>query len=153
MKPDAEVRGDVIRQLQWDAQVPDPDAIGVAVKDGAVTLTGHVTKYAQKLAVARAAERVHGVKAVANELTVHLPGERDDEDIARAIAHVLTSNVHVPGGKVHAQVKDRWVTLEGEVDYPGQRFEVERAIRNVGGVAGITNSILVKTPSPPPPHR
>jgi osmotically-inducible protein OsmY len=74
MKPDAEVRGDVIRQLQWDAQVPDPDAIGVAVKDGAVTLTGHVTKYAQKLAVARAAERVHGVKAVANELTVHLPG-------------------------------------------------------------------------------
>jgi osmotically-inducible protein OsmY len=99
MKPDAEVREDVIRQLQWDAQVPDPDAIGVAVKDGAVTLTGHVTKYAQKLAAAHAAERVHGVKAVANELTVHLPGERDDQDIARAIAHVLTSNVHMPGGE------------------------------------------------------
>ncbi len=92
--------------------------IGVAVKDGAVTLTGHVTTYAQKLAAVRAAERVHGVKAVADELTVHPPGERDDQDIARAIAHVLTSNVHVPGDKVHAQVKNRWVTLEGEVDYP-----------------------------------
>lgn len=135
------------------AQVPDLDAIGVAVKDGAVTLTGHVTNYAQKLAAAHAAERVHGIKAVANELTVHLPGERDDEDIARAIAHVLTSNVHIPGGKVHAQVKGRWVTLEGEVDYPGQRHEIERMIRNVGGVAGITNSIGAKTPPPPPPPR
>ena len=124
MKPDAEVREDVIRQLQWDAQVPDPDAIGVAVQDGAVTLTGHVTKYAQKLAAALAAERVRGVKAVANELTVHLSGERDDEDIARAIAHVLTSNVHVPGEKVHAQVKDRWVTLEGEVDYPASGMKL-----------------------------
>jgi osmotically-inducible protein OsmY len=151
MKPDAKIREDFIRQLQWDAQVPDPDAIGVAVKDGAVTLTGHVTKYAQKLAAAHAAERVHGVKAVANELTVHQPGERDDEDIARAIAHVLTSNVHIPEGKVHAEVKDRWVRLEGEVDHPHQRYEVERMTRNVGGVTGITNSIRAKTPPPPPP--
>src|ERR1700745_3328360 len=142
IKPDAKVREDVIRQLQWDAQVPDPDAIGVAVKDGAVTLTGHVTKYAQKLAAGHAAERGDGVKTVANELMVHQPGERDDEDIARAIAHVLTSNVHLPEGKVHAQVKDRWVTLEGEVDYPGQRSEVERATRNVGGGTGINKSTL-----------
>src|ERR1700758_127379 len=96
MKPDAKVREDVIRQLQWDVQVPDPDAIGVAVKDGAVTLTGHVITYAQKLAAVHAAERVHGVK---EELTVHLSGERDDEDIARAIAHILTSNVHFPEGR------------------------------------------------------
>jgi hypothetical protein len=60
MKPDAKVREDVIRQLQWDAQVPDPDVIGVAVKDGAVTLTGHVTKYAQKLAAVHAAEPGRG---------------------------------------------------------------------------------------------
>jgi osmotically-inducible protein OsmY len=151
MKPDAKVKEDVIRQLQWDAQVPDPDAIGVAVEDGAVTLTGHVTKYAQRLAAVHAAERVHGVKAVADELTVHLPGERDDEDIARAIAHVLTSNIHIPEGRVHAEVKDRWVRLEGEVDYPGQQHEIERMIRNVGGVAGITNGIRAKTPPPPPP--
>src|SRR5260370_16938895 len=104
MKPDTEIREDVIRQLQWDAEVPDPDAIGVAVKDGAVTLTGHVTKYAQKLAAVHAAEQAHGVKAVADELMVHPPGERDEEDIARVIAHVLTSNVHIPEGKVHAQV-------------------------------------------------
>ena len=151
MKPDAKVREDVIRQLQWDVQVPDPDAIGVAVKDGAVTLTGHVITYAQKLAAVHAAERVHGVKAVAEELTVHLSGERDDEDIARAIAHILTSNVHFPEGKVHAEVKNRWVTLEGEVDDPHQRSEVERMIRNVRGVTGIANSIRPRTPPPPIP--
>jgi osmotically-inducible protein OsmY len=151
MKPDAKVKEDVIRQLQWDVQVPDSDAIGVAVKDGAVTLTGHVTTYPQKLAALRAAERVRGVEAVADELTVHSPGERDDQDIAGAIAHVLESNIHLPEGKVHAQVKDHWVTLEGEVDYPYQRSDVERMTRNVGGVTGITNTIRAKTPPPPPP--
>src|SRR5260370_8287344 len=153
MKPDTEIREDVIRQLQWDAEVPDPDAIGVAVKDGAVTLTGHVTKYAQKLAAVHAAEQAHGVKAVADELRVHVAGERDEEDIARVIAHVLTSNVHIPEGKVHAEVKASWVTLEGEVDYPGQRHEIEEMIRNVGGVTGGTNSIRIKPPPPPPPPR
>ena len=70
MKSDAEIRDDVINELQWDPQVTEPEAIGVAVKDGAVTLTGHVPSYAEKLAAARAAERVYGVKAVANDLKV-----------------------------------------------------------------------------------
>jgi hypothetical protein len=82
------------------------DLVGVAVTDGAVTLTGHVPTYAEKLAAARAAERVYGVKAVANDLTVKLAGApRDDSDIATAIAHVLESNVQVPEGRVHARVE------------------------------------------------
>jgi DICT domain-containing protein len=82
------------------------DLAGVAVTDGAVTLTGHVPTYAEKLAAARAAERVYGVKAVANDLTVKLAGApRDDSDIATAIAHVLESNVQVPEGRVHARVE------------------------------------------------
>ena len=122
----------------------DPDAIGVAVKDGAVTLTGHVSTYAQRLAAARAAERVYGVKAVANDLKVKLSGEpQDDSDIARAIAHVLDWNVQVPEG-IHARVSDGWVTLEGEVGYEYQRREVERMVRNVRGVVGVTDLITVK---------
>ena len=116
MKSDSEIREDVINELRWDPQITEPDAIGVAVQDGAVTLTGHVSTYAQRLAASRAAERVYGVKAVANELTVKLSGApRDDSDIARAIAHVLEWNVQVPEGKVHARVSGGWVTLEGEV--------------------------------------
>src|SRR6476660_10153469 len=87
MKSDAEIRADVINELYWDPQVTEPEAIGVAVRDGAVTLTGHVPSYAEKLAAVRAAERVYGVKAVANDLKVqfsraprgrlrHRPGDR-----------------------------------------------------------------------------
>ncbi len=147
MKSDSEIRDDVLNELQWDPQITDPDAIGVAVTDGAVTLTGHVPTYAQKLAAARAAERVYGVKAVANELTVKLAGApRDDSDIAAAIAHVLDCNVSVPEGKVHARVEGGWVTLDGEVDYDYQRREVERMVRQVRGVIGVTDLIKVKPP-------
>jgi osmotically-inducible protein OsmY len=150
MKSDSEIREDVIRELRWDPQVPDPEAIGVAVQDGAVTLTGHTSTYAEKLAAARAAERVYGVKAVANELKVKLSGEpRDDEDIARAIAHVLQWNVQIPENSVKARVQAGWVTLEGHVEHDYQRREVERMVRNVRGVLGVTNTITVEPPVHP----
>ncbi len=129
---------------RWDPQVTDPDAIGVAVKDGAVTLTGAVSAYAQKFAAVRAASRVYGVKAVADELTVKPTGEpRDDSDIARAIAHILDNNTQIPEGKVHAQVRAGWVTLNGEVEWQYQRLEVERMVQHVRGVVGISNNIIV----------
>jgi osmotically-inducible protein OsmY len=150
MKSDSEIREDVLRELRWDPQVPDPEAIGVAVKDGAVTLTGRVPTYGQKLAATRAASRVYGVRAVADELQVKLLGEpRDDSDIARAIAHVLEWNTNIPEGKVHARVQAGWVTLDGEVEWDYQRHEVERMVRHVRGVVGITNNIVVTPPVSP----
>jgi osmotically-inducible protein OsmY len=150
MKTDAEIRDDVINELQWDPQITDPNAIGVAVQDGAVTLTGHVPTYAEKLAAARAAERVYGVRAVANELQVKLRGApRDDSDIATAIAHVLDNNVQIPEGRVHARVQNGWVTLEGEVDHDYQRREVERMVRQIRGVIGVTDNITVRPPTSP----
>jgi osmotically-inducible protein OsmY len=144
VKPDGEIREDVIRELQWDPRVADPDAVGVAVKDGAVTLTGHATSYAEKLAAASAAARVYGVKAVADDVEVHLAGEpRDDADIARAIAHVLESNTQIPPGRVHARVQSGWVKLEGRVSHDYQRREVERMVRHIRGVLGITNAVAV----------
>jgi osmotically-inducible protein OsmY len=150
VKSDSEIRDDVINELRWDPQITEPDAIGVAVTDGAVTLTGHVSTYAERLAAARAAERVYGVKTVANDLKVKLSGApRDDSDLARAIAHILEWNVQVPEGKIHARVSDGWVTLDGEVEYEYQRHEVERMVRNVRGVAGVTDLITVKPPVSP----
>ncbi|HEY2577042.1 MAG TPA: BON domain-containing protein [Streptosporangiaceae bacterium] len=150
MKSDSKIREDVIRELSWDPQIPEPDAIGVAVSDGAVTLTGHASTYAEKLAAARAAERVYGVRAVANELTVKLSGEpRDDSDIARAIAHILEWNVQIPGNRVKARVQAGWVTLDGHVEHDFQRREVDRMVRNVRGVVGVTNSITVTPPVSP----
>ena len=150
MKTDAQLKDDVIEELRWDPQISDADAIGVGVKDGAVILSGHVPSYAEKLAAAQAAERVNGVKAVANDLKVELPGApRDDVDIAEAIAHVLEWNVQVPEDRVHATVEHGWVTLEGEVDHDHQRREVERMARHVRGVTGLLNNISVRPPANP----
>src|SRR3979411_325914 len=147
MKSDAEIKEDVMRERQWDLQISDPKAIGVAVKDGAVTLTGHTPTYAEKLAAARAAERVYGVKAVANDINVELAGTpRDDSEIATAIAHVLDNNVQIPPGQVRARAQNGCVTLKGNVRYDFQRREVARMVRNVRGVVGVTDLINV-TPS------
>jgi len=149
MRSDSGIKDDVINELRWDLEITSPDAIAVGVADGAVTLAGHASNYAEKLAAARAAERVYGVRAVANDLKVQLPGlPRDDSDIAQAIAHVLEWNVQVPEG-VQAQVREGWVTLSGEVDHDYQRREVERMVRQVRGVTGVTEVISVRPPSSP----
>jgi osmotically-inducible protein OsmY len=130
MKSDSQIREEVIQELRWDPQVTDPDAIGVAVKDGAVTLTGAVSTYAQKFAAVRAASRVYGVEAVADEVTVKPTGEPRDSDIARAIAHILDNNTQIPEGKVHAQVRAGWVTLNGEVEWQYQvQAKIEEAFK------------------------
>ena len=150
MKTDAQLKDDVIEELRWDPQISDADAIGVGVKDGAVILSGHVPSYAEKMAAAQAAERVSGVKAVAGDLKVELPGApRDDVDIAEAIAHVLEWNVQVPEDRVHATVEHGWVTLEGDVDHDYQRREVERMARHVRGVTGLLSNITVRPSANP----
>jgi osmotically-inducible protein OsmY len=147
MKSDSQIREDVIRELRWDPQVSQPDAIGVAVTDGTVILTGRVPSYPEEMAAARAAGRVYGVRAVAIELTVKLSGPpRDDSEIAQAIARILDWDVQIPADRVKARVQRGWVTLDGQVDYDFQRREVQRMVRNVHGVLGVTNRITVTPP-------
>ncbi len=144
MKTDAEIKEDVIRELRWDPLVPQAEAIGVALDDGVATLSGHASTYGEKLAAEKAAARIYGVKAVANQMEVRLAGARkDDSDIARAIAHVLEWNTNIPSGQVKARVDSGWVTLDGTVDYGFQRKEVERMVRHVTGLVGIADNITV----------
>ena len=97
MKTDAELQQDVMNELKWEPTLR-PAEIGVSVKDGVVTLSGHVDSYIKKLAAERAAARVFGVKSVAEELKVRLPGslKRADEDLARAVANVLECSSGMP---------------------------------------------------------
>jgi osmotically-inducible protein OsmY len=142
---DLTIKQDVEAELRWEPSV-NAAAIGVAVKDGIVTRTGRVATYMEKMAAGRAAARVTGVKAVANELEVGLlpADQRSDEDLARAVANALVSNTSIPPDRVKAQVSNGWVTLEGTVDWYYQKEAAERAVRPVRGVKGITNSIVVK---------
>jgi osmotically-inducible protein OsmY len=142
---DLTIKQEVEAELQYEPSI-DAAAIGVAVKDGIVTLTGRVASLAQKYAAARAAARVAGVKAVVNELEVGLlpADQRSDEEIARAVANALAWNTAIPPDRVKAQVSQGRVTLEGTVDWYYQKEAAERAVRPVRGVKGVTNNIVVK---------
>jgi osmotically-inducible protein OsmY len=111
-----------------------------------VTLSGFVDSYAKKYAAERAAKRVYGVKAVANDLQVKLPvgSERPDPDIARAAVQALQSRITVPAERIKVTVRDGWITLEGDVDWQFQKEAAESAVRYLTGVKGVTNQITVK---------
>jgi osmotically-inducible protein OsmY len=147
---DLELQWAVMEELKWEPRV-NPAHIGVSVKNGVVTLTGHVSSYAEKYAAERAAKRVRGVRAVANEIDVKLPGSSriTDEDIATAAVNALRSNVAVPADRVKVTVNKGWVTLEGEVEWQYQRIAAENAVRYLPGVTGVTNLIVVKPRAAP----
>lgn len=145
MKTDKDLQSDVMAELRWDPTVDAAD-IGVSVEHSAVTLGGHVKSYAEKIAAERAAKRVFGVKAVADEIEVKVPGTglRDDSAIAEAVADALSWNVMVPPDKVKAVVSNGWVTFEGEVEWAYQQAAAERAVRDIKWIRGITNRVVVK---------
>jgi osmotically-inducible protein OsmY len=143
VKTDEQLRRDVEEELEAEPSV-DAHQIGVAVKDGIVTLTGQARSFAEKWNAERAAERVEGVRGVANEIEVRLTGERSDTDIARAAADALAWNALVPEDRVKVEVSSGWVTLRGDVTYDFERRAAERAVRYLSGVRGVTNLIQIK---------
>jgi osmotically-inducible protein OsmY len=150
MRTDNELRTDIIAELNWDASIRDED-IATAVKDGVVTLAGIVDTYAQRYAAERAVERVNGVKAIVNDLTVKLPGamERSDADIAHAAVNALRWHTQVPEERVQVKVANGWLTLEGEVDRYYQQEAAEHAVQYLTGVKGVSNVITLRaTPTP-----
>ena len=142
---DTELRRRVLEELDWEPSV-EASAIGVAAKGGIVTLTGTVVSYAQKRNAERAAKRVSGVKAVAEDLAIKLPGaaERSDTDIAQSVLSSLRFNVSIPHDRIQVTVENGWVTLDGEVEWQFQKTTAENAIKYTLGVKGITNRISVK---------
>lgn len=133
---DRTVQAAVESELRW---TPDVEAahIGVSVQDHAVTLSGEVANYPERLAARRAALRVKGVSAVADELTVHYTGApKSDGDIAESVGHVLNNHAVFPPGSVKATVRNHVVTLTGTMPWNYQR---EAAAKAVGAVAGVTH--------------
>jgi osmotically-inducible protein OsmY len=145
MKSDFELKEDVLAELAWDPLVPHT-LIGVAVKDGLVTLSGHLDTYAQKVAAQRAVERVSHVKAIAMEIDVIPSGQhqRSDTEIAAAVQHSLSWHSSLPQGRITVLVEKGVVTLGGELDWNFQRRAVERMIRSLNGVVGIVDNIRLK---------
>jgi osmotically-inducible protein OsmY len=150
MRTDSQIQKDIIDELKWEPSLQDED-IGVAVRDGVVTLAGFVDSYANKWRAERVASRVKGVKALANDLEVKLPtsSSRPDPDIARAAVDALKWTILVPNDRIKVKVEKGWLTLEGDVDWNFQREEAERSVRYLTGVLGVTNLVTVRArPTP-----
>lgn len=145
MKSDIQLKADVTAELAWDPAV-NATNIGVMVKDGVVTLAGHLDSFAEKHAAERAVRRVSGVRGIALDLDVKLAPEhkRSDSEIAQAAITALRLNSLVPDDKVKVEVEEGWVTLTGEVDWGYQYASAEQCIRPLTGVQGLFNHITIK---------
>jgi osmotically-inducible protein OsmY len=145
---DLELQRDVLDELEFEPSI-NAAHIGVTANKGVVTLTGFVTSYAEKLAAERAARRVKGVKAIAEEIEVRLPSDTkhaDDEIAARAV-NILKWQVGLPADRITVKVERGIVTLGGEVEWRFQKTEAEGAIHKLTGVVEVFNQIRIAAPA------
>ena len=145
MKTDSEIERDVKAELGWNPDLKSTD-IAISVKNGVVTLAGFVPRYIDKYEAEKAAKRVAGVLAVANDIEIRLPAvdERPDPEIAREVVTALKNQLPFSHERIKAVVRNGWVTLEGDVEWQYQRLTAERAVRHLKGVKGIINDIKTK---------
>lgn len=145
MKTDTQLQQDILAELNWEPSI-NAAQIGVEVKDGIVTLAGHVSSYPEKWNAERAAQRVSGVKALTVEMVVTLPesNERTDADIAGWVESILHWSSFLPKDSIKVMVENGWVSLSGEVDWSYQKWAAIDAIRNLMGVTGVTDKIMIK---------
>ncbi|HTT06467.1 MAG TPA: BON domain-containing protein [Steroidobacteraceae bacterium] len=143
---DLQLRHDVEAELDWDSRF-DSRQIGVAVKNGVVSLTGHVASYAEKRAAEEAVQSISGVRAIANDIVIELPScaHRTDAELAEAVIAAMQGNVAVPAERIRVFVRDGWITLEGEVAMWYQKSAAEAAVSSLTGVKGVSNSIAIST--------
>jgi osmotically-inducible protein OsmY len=147
MISDHQLRQDVLDELDFEPSV-DATHIGVSVNAGVVTLTGFISNYGGKLAAKRAARRVKGVTAIAQEIEVRLPSDRKmaDDEIAKRAVDILKWRGELPSDRIDIKVEKGIVTLNGEVDWQYQRADAEAAIQSLTGVVNVTNMIRFRSP-------
>jgi osmotically-inducible protein OsmY len=143
---DKDLKGLVDVALEGASGVDTAD-IGVSVDKGVVTLRGTVASYIEKVRAERAVLGVHGVKALANDLVVHLKRalERTDTEIAQAAVAALKWNTTLPDDRVTVTVDDGWIALAGTVDWQHQTEAATRALRDLTGVKGVSNNIVLES--------
>lgn len=145
MKPDLKLKQDILAQLDFDPSV-NPAHIGVTAQDGVVTLTGMVQTLSEKFNAVKIAERVKGVRGLADEIEVKLSNlhERSDTDIAQAALALFKWDWILPPEGITLKVQQGWVTLEGSVFWEYQRRKAHHLVNNMIGVTGISNNLKLK---------
>ncbi len=142
---DLDLKINVQEALAWEPAL-DARSINISIREGIVTLTGSVPSYPEKHVAEKAAGLVRGVKAVACELAVALPGanSRSDQEIARAAADAIGWNTLLANTKIQVFVDKGRITLEGAVNWNYQRQSADRSVRYLAGVRDVNNHIVVR---------
>lgn len=145
MKTDLDIQQNVMAELIWEPGLRTAE-IGVSVKNGVAILSGIVDSYYKKVLAEKAAKKVSGVKAVAEEIQVRVPGswQFSDLDIAEAVINALKWNSSVDEETIAVKVEKGGVTLEGEVEWNFQKESAQKAVENLIGITFIVNNIRVK---------
>ncbi|WNV84824.1 BON domain-containing protein [Umezawaea sp. Da 62-37] len=147
-RPDSELKSAVVDELMWTPEVNSAH-IGVSVNDGAVTLSGEVDSFPEKRLAGKVAERVHGVTAIAQEITVNNTWNAvTDTDIARGAGEAVERAVDVPD-TVKVSVHNRVVTLTGTVPWHFQHEAAERTVHHIKGVKEVVNNVLIRPTASP----
>jgi osmotically-inducible protein OsmY len=144
MKTDRQLQHEVLAELEWDPSI-DASKIGITATDDVVTLTGTVATFREKCQAETIAKRVYGVRAVANDIQVSIPGShhRTDADIAATALTALEWDPQIDEKKIKVTVRDGWVTLDGTCDWKYQSDAAESHLRTLAGVRGVTNKIAI----------
>jgi osmotically-inducible protein OsmY len=145
MRTDNQIQKDVMEELSWEPFLNESE-IGVAVKNGIVTLSGIVDTFSKKLSAEKATKRVAGVRAVAEDIQVGVSPKyrKTDTEIAETVLNALKWNTTIPDDKIQIKVENGNVKLEGELEWEYQRMNARRAIENINGVNSVINLITVK---------
>jgi osmotically-inducible protein OsmY len=144
-KNDLQIQQDVMTELLWDPKLQSAHVTATA-KNGIVTLRGNVPHYFEKSSAEEAAQRVGGVRAVADEIEVKIMNSyvKSDEDIAEAALNALKWNYSVPTG-IQVSVDNGWITLKGEADWDYQRNAAKSAVSCLFGVRGVSDMVTLKS--------
>jgi hyperosmotically inducible protein len=142
---DKRLRQDILDELDYDPKI-DATNIGVIVEGGVVTLTGYLPSYVQKSATIDAVRRLKGVRAVADQIQVRFPDDKQlaDDQIAQRALDILEWDVQVPSDAIQVTVHNGWITLSGEVSWQYERSAAEDDVRRLSGVKGVINNIVIK---------
>lgn len=145
MRTDDEIKDDILAEIDWDPQIESTE-VGVTVENGAVSLYGSVNSYAERLAAERAAKRVEGVHAIAEEIKVNYPSSPkvSDEEIAKRAANLFDWHHVFRDSEVKVEVRKGFATLSGEVDWHYQRDMARTQIAGIEGVTGVSNQITLR---------
>jgi osmotically-inducible protein OsmY len=140
------LRQAVMDELEFDPRI-DAANIGVAVDNGIVTLSGHVGSYVEKVAAEKAARRIKGVHALAEELEVRYPNDKKtaDDEIAKRAVKILEWYDLIPKHPIQVTVQRGLVVLSGEVRWQYQKKWAEQAVRKLSGITGVINNTVILT--------